>query len=64
MAKAREYKERRRTEQDVSFVMSPPTLTLHEGTAYEIRTCEELVDGRWEGFISMRPARPVTKRVQ
>jgi hypothetical protein len=47
-----------------TFRMSEPTITFHDGKAYEIRTCEELVSGRWEGFVSMQPVKLATERVQ
>ena len=33
--------------------------TLHNGQAYLIRTCYELIEGRWEGFVSMQCIEPV-----
>ena len=50
--------------QQDDFRMSEPTITFHNGTAYLIRTCEELVDGRWEDFVSMEPVKDASGRVQ
>lgn len=30
--------------------------TRHNGEVIEYAECEELVDGRWEGFVSMKKA--------
>ena len=40
---------------DPTFRMSEPELRIHRGKTYAVRACEELVGGRWEGFISMQP---------
>ena len=64
MTKAREQAKQRWATESATFRMSPATLTFHEGGLFEIRTCEELLDGRWEGFVSMRPVKPATERVQ
>jgi len=48
-------------EQAMTFKMSEPTITIHDGQAYSIRTCEELVEGRWEAFITMRKIRQSAK---
>ena len=37
------------------FRAEPATLTWHNGKRYWIRVCSELVNGKWEGFVSMRP---------
>ncbi len=37
------------------FRAEPATLTWHRGKRYWIRVCYDLVDGKWEGFVSMRP---------
>ena len=37
------------------FRAEPARLTWHRGRRYWIRECAELVNGKWEGFISMRP---------
>ena len=38
------------------FRMSEPTLTVgRDGQTYRTRLCEELIEGRWEGFVSMEP---------
>lgn len=37
------------------FRAEPATLTWHNGRRYWLRVCSELVDGKWEGFVSMRP---------
>ena len=50
--------------QQEDFRMSEPTITFHDGKAYLIRTCEELVDGRWEAFVSMEPVKDGSTRVQ
>ena len=50
--------------QQNDFRASEPTITFHNGKTYLIRTCEEFVDGRWEGFVSMQPVKPATERVQ
>jgi hypothetical protein len=47
-----------------TFRMSEPTITFRDGKAYEIRTCEDLIGGRWEPFITMRPVKLATERVQ
>ena len=36
------------------FMLGPESLTQHNGMPYMVRTCYELVEGRWEGFVSMR----------
>lgn len=41
------------------FELGEPTITLHNGKPYLIRTNYELVDGRWEGFVSMEPVKEV-----
>lgn len=41
---------------EVVFVRGPERLTHHDGVPYLARECRELVDGRWEGFVSMRRA--------
>jgi len=51
-------------EQQEDFRMSEPTITFHDGKAYFIRVCEEFVDGRWEGFVSMQPVKDGSARVQ
>lgn len=42
---------------DGTFRRYPATRTTHAGKPYLICRCEELVGGRWEGFISMREVR-------
>jgi hypothetical protein len=37
------------------FRAEPATLTWHNGKRYWMRVCYELVAGKWEGFVSMRP---------
>ena len=37
------------------FRAEPATLTWHKGKRYWVRVCYDLVDGKWEGFVSMRP---------
>jgi hypothetical protein len=51
-------------EQQDDFRMSEPTITFHDGKAYLIRTCEEFVNGRWEGFVSVEPVKDASERVQ
>jgi hypothetical protein len=46
------------------FRMDEPTITFHNGKAYLIRTCYEMVAGRWEGFVSMVPVKDASRRVQ
>ena len=36
------------------FRMTAPKLTTHDGVQYLSRFCEELIGGRWEGFVSMQ----------
>lgn len=38
------------------FRAEPATLTWVKGKRYWMRECAELVDGKWEGFVSMRLA--------
>jgi len=46
---------------DPTFRMSEPVLRIHKRKTYAVRMCEELVEGRWEGFVSMEPVKePVT----
>jgi hypothetical protein len=52
------------TKPQESFRMSEPTITFHDGKAYLIRVCEELVNGRWEGFVSMQRVKDASERVQ
>ena len=47
-----------------TFRMSEPSITFYDGKAYLIRTCQELVDGRWEPFVSMEPVKDGSTRVQ
>jgi len=42
---------------DGEFRRYPAKPTIHAGKPYMICRCEELVGGRWEGFISMREVR-------
>ena len=35
------------------FRASEPIRTKHNGIDYWVRTCYELVSGRWEGFVSL-----------
>ncbi len=42
---------------DGTFRRYPASQTTHAGKPYLICRCEELVGGRWEGFISMREVR-------
>jgi hypothetical protein len=37
------------------FRRSAPKLTFHRGKIYRMRVCDELIGGRWEGFVSMEP---------
>jgi hypothetical protein len=46
------------------FRMSEPTITFHDGKAYLILVCEEFVNGRWEGFVSMQPMKDGSACVQ
>ncbi len=46
------------------FRMSKPQLRFHAGKAYFVRQCEELIGGRWEGFISMEPAKNAAGLIQ
>jgi len=53
-----EQQEREMAEyEDSTFRMYPAKRTVHHGDAYLIRRCEELVEGRWEGFVSMERVR-------
>lgn len=45
--------------------MGEPTITFHNGKTYLIRTCEEFIDDRWEGFVSMELVKDASgERVQ
>jgi hypothetical protein len=46
------------------FRMTAPELRFHRGKAFWVRQCEELIGGRWEGFISMEPAKNATEKIQ
>lgn len=50
--------------QQPDFRMSEPTITFHNGKVYLIRTCQELIDGRWESFVSMEPVQDASERAQ
>lgn len=50
--------------QQSDFRMDEPTITFHNGEAYIVRTCYELIAGRWEGFVSMVPVKDASTRVQ
>lgn len=39
------------------FRQGYPERTVHHGKPIIIRVCEELVDGRWEGFVSIQAVR-------
>jgi hypothetical protein len=43
-----------------SFKYDAEKLSVHNGVAYYVTTCYELVDSRWEPFVSMRRAFGVT----
>jgi hypothetical protein len=43
--------------QDGEFRRYPAKRTIHAGKPYLICRCEELVGGRWEGFITIREVR-------
>jgi hypothetical protein len=45
---------------DRTFRQLPPVATDHEGQPIWLTECEEYVEGRWEGFVSIAPRR-VTK---
>lgn len=36
------------------FIAYAEQPTTHDGKAYWLRQCFELIEGRWEGFVSMR----------
>lgn len=38
------------------FRREAEVLTIHNGEPFYVATCYELVEGRWEGFVSMRKA--------
>jgi len=46
------------------FKTAEPTITFHNGVPYLIRTCSEMIEGRWESFVSMQKVEPLTRRVQ
>jgi hypothetical protein len=37
-----------------AFRESEPQATIHNGEMIWLTVCEELVEGRWEGFVSIR----------
>ncbi len=37
------------------FKQGPKVAAVHNGKKIWYRVCEELVDGRWEGFVSISP---------
>lgn len=43
------------------FKMTEPDLRFIDGKPFFVRICEELIDGRWEGFVSMVPARSASE---
>lgn len=36
-----------------NFLLGPQSLAWHNGRPYLIRQCYDLMEGRWEGFVSM-----------
>jgi len=42
--------------ESADFRCSAETLEMVSGEKWWVSSCYELVDGRWEGFVSMRPA--------
>jgi hypothetical protein len=42
--------------ESADFRTEAEVLTIHRGQPYYVTTCYELIEGRWEGFVSMRPA--------
>ena len=44
--------------EQADFRATAETLAYHDGQPYYIRTCHELVDGKWEGFVAMRRVKP------
>jgi hypothetical protein len=38
-----------------TFRTLPPTKEVHDGKPVLVTVCEEYVDGRWEGFVSVAP---------
>lgn len=40
------------------FRTRPPVRVMLRGIPFMLTKCEELVDGRWEGFITLRIAKP------
>jgi hypothetical protein len=32
-------------------------ITKHDGKLYRLRECLELIEGHWEGFVSMHPVK-------
>jgi hypothetical protein len=39
------------------FRREAETLTTHNGEQYYVAVCSELIEGRWEGFTTMRRAK-------
>ncbi len=46
------------------FRRSAPLPTMHNGKPYLLTVCQELVGGRWEGFVSMQPLPLASSRIQ
>lgn len=55
-----------REDVEPAFRVYPPEVAVVRGFETTFQVCEELVDGRWEGFVSIvgqvgRPVRPATR---